>query len=96
MVETLRVDTDATRSLAQNVVLVHDTLSSTSTDITNLISHVGHGGLGTTLSAFGDKWDHRRQELVEQLGAMSEAATTISEQFEQLDCRLASDISGTD
>lgn len=60
----------------------------------SLADAVGHDGLADALIDFADKWDDTREDMVENIGTLAEAASGISEAFSQLDSEYAAALEG--
>ena len=93
-IDHLQVDTTTIRSLSENLLTVHDALSTAAATSATLASNVGHPGLSSTITDFADTWDDRRAELVKQLETLKGSAISIADAFESVDVELAKALAG--
>ena len=73
---------------------VKSEFENASANARGLADAVGHDGLADALIDFADKWDDTREDMVENIGTLAEAASGISEAFSQLDSEYAAALEG--
>ncbi|AYF98523.1 hypothetical protein [Protaetiibacter intestinalis] len=58
----------------------------------HVADQVGHPGLADVVRRFGENWDVRREELIEELGGLVDVVQTIRETLDELDAELAASV----
>lgn len=89
MTGLLKVDTEAVRSVSQDLTRITTELTDAQANSDDVADAVGHSGLAGALRNFAGSWDDRRRELIDQIGQMRDAATSIADTFDETDAALA-------
>lgn len=85
----LEVDTDLLIEAGGQLRTVVDTFAYANDDAEALADHVGHPGLAGKVRDFAQNWQSRRQEMLDTIGGLSEAAEGVGLAFEEMDQTLA-------
>lgn len=92
---TLIVEVDAIRTLGTDLKAVATEFEGANANSDGIAAAVGHGGLAETVRDFAHKWDDTRAEMVEGLKALGDAATTVADNWVDLDKQGADVLNGS-
>lgn len=87
--ERVRLDLARLADTGTTLSTVRSEFEGATNNAQTLADAVGHDTLADTLIDFADKWDDRRADMVENIGALADAATGIAQAFGQLDAEYA-------
>jgi hypothetical protein len=90
----MRVNGDRLLEVQTGLTTVHTSFSDAEKLTDGWRDVVGHGGLADQLDDFSGNWDDTRDNMLEGIKAIAEAAGAIAATFEDLEDQLASAIRG--
>lgn len=85
----LVVDTTVLSDLGNDLGRVGTEFSAANVRSETIAAAVGHDRLSETVRSFAHSWDDTREDMVEQITFLSDAATTIAEVMLETDTELA-------
>lgn len=85
----LVVDTTLLSDLGNDLGRVATEFSEANVRSDTIADAVGHDGLSDTVRSFAHGWDDTREDMVEQITFLSDAATSIAEVMAETDIELA-------
>lgn len=90
----LNYDGAVMTALWADLVAVKAALSSATDDASALADAVGHAVLAARVRSFSTTWDDLRDDLVESIGGLAEAALQIDDAFGATDSDLQASLLG--
>lgn len=90
----IRIDLDHLESLSTGLTKVSSDLDNVEAFSKSVAGVVGDERLASVIRDFADKWNIRRNDLIEQIGVTAAAAQAIHDTFEELDREIAAGITG--
>ncbi|MCR2813181.1 hypothetical protein NQ166_11740 [Microbacterium sp. zg.Y1090] len=94
MASTLRIDTETVTDLARNLRRIHGILDRVDRDSDALADALGHDRLAGAVQQFGDGWDRRRAELMDDVDVLRQKAKTVADAFRDVDEQLGDAVEG--
>ncbi len=91
----VRIDLARLAAAGSTLTVVKSEFEDAKNTSRGLAQAVGSDRLADALVDFADKWDDRRADMVENIGALAEAATAIADAFGQLDTEYAAALDGS-
>ena len=91
----LVVDTTVLSDLGSDLGRVATEFAEANVRSASIAAAVGHDRLSETVRSFAHGWDDTREDMVEQITFLSEAATTIAEVLVETDTELACSLEDT-
>ncbi len=88
----VKINLDELESLSNRLKQVSGDLSNAEAFSSGVAGVVGDERLASVLRDFADKWNVRRQDLIEQVEITAAAAQAIHDTFEELDREIANSI----
>ena len=87
MGDRLRVDTAELRQTGEALRFLRSELAQAQ-QVADVGGILGHAGLADRLSSFASNWNDRRAEMMGTIQALSDAATTAGQTYEEIEQHL--------
>lgn len=85
----LRIDLHAMRAVGADLTAIAAEFQDTNVRSDRITDAAGHDGLADAIRSFAHKWDDTREDMLENVRGMSEAAVAVADVFEETDSSLA-------
>jgi hypothetical protein len=88
MMPDLKIDLDAVRAIGSDLKSLAGEFEGANVRSDALAEAVGHSGLSDAVRSFAHSWDDTREDMLEGIKGLGEAAGVIADVFAQTDADL--------